>query len=310
MTNPSRGLVFENDARMCMTSPESHLKWATKTNGKLRHPIYKKSSHATKVVIIVSHPLADVPDKESLSDAIARSWQTEMSTSGMSEIIRLDIGDQKSMKENASRVKQTEPGRWSVDISDCGGVEDHKVMSMGKANGEVSEGVSFILKHVTEAKYLVFVHPRYWMDVPGSMKVLMDRVFLPGEAYAQFPEDKCSARCLPCIGCMARLSCGVMPKMCLPYSVHGLWRDKKAIVVETSGGPSAASELWDVHGNSLVLTLKGCGVKVKHVVVGNVYGSDTNMTSKMSKLKLWIRSMSQKVQKEGAKYEAAIRQAE
>eukprot|EP01069_Polyplicarium_translucidae_P009611 Polyplicarium_translucidae@DN3329_c1_g2_i12.p2 len=294
-----RALLVENDVRMACTSLESHGTWMAQINAGLRHPIYNQSTRGLKMTVIVCHPLADASVRTmcgSIADLCVRTCRD----AGL-EVIRIDVGDQRPFRKDDAepvRVHDDDTQRFSVDISDCGGEEDIAVMSRGRKQGQIAAGADFIRRNIMESKSLIFVHPRFWGDVPGTMKTVIDRTFLPGDAFSLFdsPPDWVAT----CVG-MAPGCCPVPGS--LGYMLHGLWRDKKALVFETSGGPAAGAVLTGHASSTLGTTLKLCGVKVKRVEIGGCYQQHFKPERTLARLQSQMNEAAKLLKAEGDRFE-------
>ncbi|SUK19908.1 NAD(P)H-dependent oxidoreductase [Staphylococcus aureus] len=86
-------------------------------------------------------------------------------------------------------------------------------------NGYYSEPTKqqkHIINTLNESEILIFIYPLYWFNVPPIMKSFIDQAFWPENAFS-FKRKQ--------------------------YFKKGLWKDKKAIILYTQGGPEIFHKL-------------------------------------------------------------------
>ncbi len=113
--------------------------------------------------------------------------------------------------------------------------EDFQQMRQGKARADVAQEQAAI----RAADLVVFVFPIWWFNLPAVLKGYVDRVLSYGFAYAADPTTK---------------------------QIVGLLKDKKAVLINTTGGPEVH---YEQGGMRAVLTktvdegiFAFCGMKV------------------------------------------------
>ena len=113
-------------------------------------------------------------------------------------------------------------------------------------NGQISEDIRKEQEFIKNADTIIFIYPIWWAGQPAIIKGYIDRVFSYGFAY-----------------------------MYKGGKVMGLLPDKKAIIINSNGNPSALYEKEGFYNSMKSLVDKGifafCGFsKIKHLFYGDM----------------------------------------
>jgi len=111
-----------------------------------------------------------------------------------------------------------------------------------------------------ESRFLIFVHPIFWFDVPSQLKGFQESVLSSGFAFRKLPGHWLLNRAA---GVVERLPVvrGVMRR----YAAYGMLRDKHVFVTRTQGGPSAGMGIFGHQATSLESSLQFCGAHLDAV---------------------------------------------
>eukprot|EP00971_Amphidinium_carterae_P306026 6081890-Amphidinium_carterae.1 len=119
---------------------------------------------------------------------------------------------------------------------------------------------------IEESRFLIFVHPIFWFDVPSQLKGFLESVLSAGFAFRKLPSCWTLNRA---VDVLERLP--VLPRLLRRYSAYGFLRDKQVWITSTLGGPAAGPRLFGHSATSLESTLLFVGAQVRAVdTIGEV----------------------------------------
>lgn len=129
----------------------------------------------------------------------------------------------------------------------------------GSGSKRVASDVKKYQKIIKESYKLIFIYPTWWNSMPAILKGFIDRVFSNGFAYRYV---------------------GSMPK--------GKLKEKKALIITTSGGPRVFSMLMGSRNTKNLAKdmLKFCGIKTKTVQVGTVRPGKKHLKDSLMRIKM------------------------
>eukprot|EP00928_Gymnodinium_smaydae_P078252 TRINITY_DN6201_c0_g1_i1.p1 TRINITY_DN6201_c0_g1~~TRINITY_DN6201_c0_g1_i1.p1 ORF type:complete len:387 (-),score=73.71 TRINITY_DN6201_c0_g1_i1:205-1284(-) len=132
--------------------------------------------------------------------------------------------------------------------------------ALAQAGGKAPKEVERLQALVDEARFLVFVHPIYWFDVPSQLKGFLESVLSSGFAFRKLPSCWTLNRA---VGVLERLP--VIPGMLRRYSAYGFLRDKRVYITRSQGGPAAGLGVFGHGATTLASSLQFCGARVAAV---------------------------------------------
>lgn len=117
------------------------------------------------------------------------------------------------------------------------------------------------LQHLVEDhRFLIFVHPIFWFEVPSQLKGFLESVLSSGFAFRKLPSCWTLNRA---VGVLERLP--VLPSLLRRYSAYGMLRDKCVYITRTQGGPEAGLGIFGHGATSLESSLQFCGARIMAV---------------------------------------------
>jgi NAD(P)H dehydrogenase (quinone) len=125
-------------------------------------------------------------------------------------------------------------------------------------NYVISEENKIFQKKIAEAKYLIFIYPTWWQNMPAILKGFVDRVFTPRFAFRYVHN--------------------------LPF---GLLKGRRAVVLTSAGGPRFYTRLFTRDRAMTVLVkdvLRFCGIKTKGFGIGNARSMTEKQKAKIDKI--------------------------
>jgi len=136
----------------------------------------------------------------------------------------------------------------------CLQADEHYV----SGNCNISPKVKSYQKKINQADYLIFIFPIWWAGMPAILKGFFDKVLTPGFGYKYE---------------------GSIPRK--------LFRDKKALVFMTAGGPSVYTKM--IQGNRPEKNIKNdilgfLGIKTKICLLSNAGRVNDKVRDKIKKL--------------------------
>lgn len=132
--------------------------------------------------------------------------------------------------------------------------------ALGSKADSTPEEVTRLQQLVEEHRFLVFVHPIYWFEVPSQLKGFLESVLSSGFAFRKLPSCWTLNRA---VGVLERVP--VVPSLLRRYSAYGMLRDKCVYITRTQGGPEAGLGIFGHGATSLESSLQFCGARISAV---------------------------------------------
>eukprot|EP00929_Paragymnodinium_shiwhaense_P061584 TRINITY_DN30767_c0_g1_i1.p1 TRINITY_DN30767_c0_g1~~TRINITY_DN30767_c0_g1_i1.p1 ORF type:complete len:347 (-),score=85.74 TRINITY_DN30767_c0_g1_i1:506-1546(-) len=199
--------------------------------------LYRPST-SQKALLVLCHP----SEGQSMCRTMAQMWEDELRVAGI-EYTTVDI------------CHKMFEGR-NVGPPDAAGLKE----ALNFGEGQAPAGVDWLQARVEEARFLIFVHPVFWFEVPSQLKGFMESVFSSGFAYRKLPSCWTLNRA---VGILEKLP--VVPGLLQRYSAYGMLRDKRVFISRTMGGPGSGLGIFGHGATSLESTCKFVGAHVDAV---------------------------------------------
>lgn len=202
--------------------------------------MHYRPSARPSALLVLCHP----SEGPSMCRALADLWEEGLQKEGV-EVVRVEL-------------------RGLRRLGLAGPEELHSALT-GKESPDGSAPtpeVRRLQELVEEARFLVFVHPIFWFDVPFQLKGFQESVLSSGFAFRKLPSHW-----------LLNLAAGVVEKVPIVrslmrrYSAYGLLRDKLVYVTRTQGGPSAGMGIFGHEATSLESAMQFCGAHLSGVDV-------------------------------------------
>lgn len=186
-------------------------------------------------LLILCHPSAG----KSLCRTVAAIWEEQLKHAGVTvQVVELGASD----------------GRDSA-LGPHGKAELQA--ALGRKDGSTPEEVSRLQRLVGESRFLIFVHPIFWFEVPAALKGFLESVLSSGFAYRKLPSCWTLNKA---VGLLGRLP--LVPSLLRRYSAYGYFRDKSVYITRTQGGPEAGLNIFRHGSTSLESSMLFCGAHV------------------------------------------------
>merc|ERR1719329_1582809 len=202
------------------------------SNGQPFQYYRPSSGEQPTALLVLCHP----SDGPSLCRSLAEIWEESLKEVGV-KVQRLDL-------RGADHMGLASP-------------EELKASLIGK---DSPADVQRMQALVDESRFLIFVHPIFWFDVPSQLKGFQESVLSSGFAFRKLPGHWLLNRAA---GIVERLP--VAPRLMRRYAAYGMLRDKHVFVTRTQGGPSAGMGIFGHEATSLESSLQFCGAHLDSV---------------------------------------------
>lgn len=201
--------------------------------------MYYRPSAKPAALLILCHPSRG----SSLCRSLADLWEEALKRVGV-EVRRVDLPS----------------GEGTFSLS---GEDQLRAALQGKdPYSAVPEEVRELQTLVEECKFLIFVHPIFWFDVPSQLKGFEESVLSSGFAFRKLPSHWLLNRAAGVIQYVP-----VARTVMRRYAAYGMLRDKQVFVTRTQGGPAAGMGIFGHEATSLESALQFCGAWLASVDV-------------------------------------------
>jgi putative NADPH-quinone reductase len=197
--------------------------------------VYRPSKRQS-VLLVLCHPSKGKSFCRSLADI----WAQELSRAGVAfELLELT-------------------GDTNVGLSN----ETELRAALAKPEGQARTDVAEMQSLVDDSKFLVFIHPIFWFEVPSQLKGFLESVLSSGFAFRKLPSCWTLNRA---VDLLAKLP--VLPSLLQRYSACGFLRDKSVYITRTQGGPASGLSIFGHGATSLESSMQFCGAHISAVDV-------------------------------------------
>lgn len=198
---------------------------------------YRPSTRRDAALLVLCHP----SERPSMCRSLADEWERCLRQHGL-EVQRLDLEPRQ---------------QWGL-----GGAEELRAALTGRdpTGTAVAPEVGRAQRLVEECRFLVFVHPIFWFDVPAQLKGFQESVLSSGFAFRKLPEHWLLNRAAGVVE-----SVPVARTLMRRYAAYGLLRDKLVFVTRTQGGPAAGLGIFGHGATSLESSVQFCGAHLAAV---------------------------------------------
>lgn len=195
---------------------------------------FYKPSLRPSALLVLCHP----SEKPSLCRELSNIWEEELKKADI-EYTCVDL------------CKQPHLG-----VSSAAELQD----ALARPGGQSAEEVKRLQELVEESRFLIFVHPIFWFEVPAQLKGFLESVLSSGFAFRKLPSCWTLNRA---VGLLEKLP--LLPGLLRRFSAYGFFRDKEVYITRTQGGPSAGLGIFGHGSTSLESSLQFCGAHVSAV---------------------------------------------